>query len=142
MKPFSSSKAQVSIETTALIVLAIIALLVMSSYVTRGINAYFKTSEETVKDSFQEIILQSERIVEDCSQCVEEVGECGINGCAGDEQWITYVCPPGCETPPGRCGDPNPEECCEWERIGCNVDPCGNGEMTYEVSCPGMEPYP
>jgi len=140
MKPFSPPKAQVTIETTALAVLAIIALLVMSSYVVRGINAYFKKSQDTVKDSFHETMLQSGQLTGPECTCEEEVSEdCGVGNCSAYEELVSYVCsPPECPVPASYCRI-NRDKCCRTPDA-CAAHGCPNGQRAFLTSCPGETP--
>jgi len=137
---FISSKAQVTIETTALAVLAIIALLVMSSYVTRGINAYFKTGEDTIKDSFHETMLQSGQLAGPECTCDEEVSDdCGVGPCTSSQELVSFVCsPPECPVPASYCRI-NRNKCCR-ESDDCAAHGCGNGQRAFRTSCPDETP--
>ena len=140
MKLFSSSKAQVTIETTALAVLAIIALLVMSTYVVRGINAYFQTSEDTVKESFHETMLQAGAPDIVSPACTENIGECGAHSCEAYERYVSFICPPeyvgGPRQPECRT---NWDECCTGMPGECNPEFCEIGQRELYYECGGED---
>ncbi len=135
MKHFSSQKAQSPIESTTLGVLSIIALLVMSTYVTRSINAYFKTTEDTLKDSIAEDLLQSERAESPECDCSNEiVGECGGGDCDDSQELVSYTCTPeGCGHRPPWCRTNRPR-CC-YEEGDCMENGCPNGTKYIRTSC-------
>ncbi len=146
MKLFSSQKAQFSIEYTALAVLAMLALLVMGSYVTRSINAYFKSSEDTVDESYAEILLQSEQSVKGSPRCVLDAaaskneGVCGGGPCKPYEKHYRLVYYP---SQPGIICDSRDEcvyarqDCCEHNLGACEAMGCPYGTEPWADNCTG-----
>ncbi len=105
-----SPKAQSTIEYMTIITLVIVGILIMSPYVIRSINSYFKTGDDAVEDSF-----------------LEEI----------DQAPPTGVTLPGCDCPQWNLADPRVTRGCgggspcarreeHWKRdctpIGCQVD--------------------
>jgi len=141
MKSSITQKAQVSLETTALAVLAMAALLAMGTYSVRAINAYFKLSEDTVEDSQSETMHQAPWGDETPCFCdLPEEGVCGEAPCNPWQKKFTYVCNAECVDPPEFiCVDAR-ADCCEEEDLGCHHENCGNRERAWDVSCEGEDP--
>jgi len=141
MTPISSQKAQVSLETTALAVLAMTALLAMGTYAVRSINAYFKLSEDTVEDSQSETMHQAPWGDETPCFCdLPEEGVCGEEPCNPWQKKFAYICNAECVNPPEFiCVDAR-ADCCEAQKLGCAESGCGNRERAWDISCDGEEP--
>ena len=141
MKPIFRQKAQVSLETTALAVLAMTALLAMGTYAVRSINAYFKLSEDTVEDSQSETMLQAPWGDETPCFCdLPEEGVCGEEPCNPWQKKFAYICNAECVNPPEFiCVDAR-ADCCEAQELGCAESGCGNRERAWDISCDGEEP--
>ncbi len=108
-------KAQTTLEYLTIITLVTVGILVMSPYVIRSINAYFKTGDDAVEDSFSEEFKQAPQTGVTLPGCdCPEWDECVPNS-------------PGCRITKG-CGTSSPcgrrEE--HWQRVctptGCEVD--------------------
>ena len=133
------------IEYTALAVLAMLAILVMGSYVVRSINAYFKSSEDTIDESYSEILLQSNRGVEGMNcRCdiFEEADHCGPHGevnCQPYEIAVHYQCEPEGPACPKYWGCKYAREACCGDDGDCNDDdpdhPCPYGQRAYFTNC-------
>jgi len=132
--------AQITLEYLSIAVLVGLGVLIMGSYVVKAINAYFKTTDDTLEDSFLEEQLPHQNDLGPGCVCAPSLN----NGCAaGDcEAWQVEMVPQ-CN-PPGCAGGPycvtDRETCCSPRDIGCRMHGCLNGYMAVDVSCVGFEP--
>ncbi|MDP8211754.1 MAG: hypothetical protein P9X22_00500 [Candidatus Zapsychrus exili] len=130
----------------------------MGPYVIRSWNANMKGWEDSVKDSFNDPLMESETIpdIPGCDLIIVE--ECGGGTCAMTQKRkvFEYVGGDNCENitpPPAECV--LSDECCdppddfEWDysanslAINCGKSPCDYGELRSKPRfCGVLEPYP
>jgi len=146
-----TNSAQHTLEYTVVLVLVMGAIIIMGPYVIRSWNANLKGWDDSVEDSFQDILITSPNPVDvpGCSCLFEDAG-CGPNGnCLKFERFRQYVCTPtGCglfQNPPCPCGAGSCESdsnCCYDEPTGlCGPlathvpGGCPDGEMEWVRLC-------
>jgi len=157
-------QGQMSIEAATLMILVVSGILLAGPTVIKGINAYFKSGEESVKESIRENIVPAglvEGEFETC-ECSEPLPlGCGDGGCLATEMHGRRVCNPGnchfewCATLGMYCDFDwcitDPACCLPWVSTGLcgiNADPllglggstfggCPDGFMEQRADCGG-----
>ena len=92
LKYSPQTRGQVSLEYVSMAVLVMLGVLVMGTYVTRSINAYFKNTDDAVEDSLLEEILPAHNIYgPGCTCGIPIEGACG-DPCRPWEKQMTPNC--------------------------------------------------
>jgi hypothetical protein len=134
LKRLHSKSGQQMSEFSLIFVLVGISIIVMSYYVVRGWNANLKGTEESVRDSYQDPLVEKEQIepiAPSCS-CWWEMKGCGIGTCLPTQQSEIKICNTGIICEPGatsRCAFD--ESCCTAPSPTGNCGALANPPCTF-----------